>query len=201
MNAIIFQNGIYVYIQDPNDEQHYPIPHEGNIEAINKDKNIIIMNSGNIRKDRTMLYGGRVEVASTQRGRNYSIEIDGIIIYGNINKNHDYKLYYIDGCLPPSTVVSILNQIEQLGIDAVMKNYRDIIQKQQDELIETLNKIKNYPESQEITKDEQAQLKFFPDIIEIISGVLYYLALILATGIELAQYVNAYEDAIITYFN
>lgn len=201
MNAIIFQNGIYVYIQDPNDEQHYPTPHEGNIEAINKDKNIISLNLGNLGKGQAMLYAGRVEIKSYKNLGEYEIFIDGIKIYGAIISHPNVDMYILQETIRPSIVISILNQIEQLGIDAVMKNYRESIQKKQDELIETLDKIKNYPENQELTKQEKAQLRFFPGIIDNFSEVLYYLALILATGIELAQYVNAYEDAIITYFN
>jgi hypothetical protein len=113
MKGIFKNENVYVYIDDKN-------VYKDSIKEVN----MFIIGE---KKHRCLLYGGRVEIEHYHingyyQDYGFNLHVDGIEIL-KINKEGDFHIYN-----SPSEVVAYLNQIENLGVDSFLENYKQQLQ-------------------------------------------------------------------------
>ncbi len=177
----IFKNGnVYVYI-DTNKEP---------INEIN-DKEEFIVGTG---KRSRILYGGRVNVNYLPINNDaLSLKIDGI----EIRKLYSDASFYKSST--PNEIVAYLNQIENLGVDSFLENYK-----------QQLKQIKLEFESfadglqQELTinydEEKAEELSRYKEFILTLGCVIFALLINMNAGLQNQDYINAYDNIINTYF-
>lgn len=166
-------------------------------EPINQveDEYAFIVGEGNASQ---ILYGGRVKVnyKYSYGMINYnklSLEIDGIEIrklYSNASFGESST---------PSEVVAYLNQIENLGVDSFLENYKQQLQQMKIEFAAFADGLQqelaiNYDENK---ADELSKYKRF---ILTLGCVIFALLINMNAGLQNQDYINAYDNIINTYF-
>lgn len=197
MSGIFFQTNVYVFVWD----DHLRL--SKTMQQMEEDKSIIVY-YGRLQeyqydsmKSRSWLYGGRVCVKylkpSEYAGK---ISIDGIEL-GYIN-----QLSWT--CIRPlEQIVSILNEIEQLGVDAVLENYKKTLIEQKKELEEKIKGLelkKSACQEEKFPKIDEDSLFGYQNILLHVISDLSVLACLLYCGLTNMQYINAYNEVIATYF-
>lgn len=179
MNAIFKVNNVYVPVK-------YKEPREG-IE-VEKAEDLIVYIGGSSAQ----LYGGRVYIFDSQ-GMLY-FEIDGIPI-------RDISLYTdgrinVERKFDTVRIAAYLNQIENLGIETFLENYK----KQLENLKEKLEGIST--ELQQNLEDEKDKERFssLHGTIIKINSFLFALYVNMNAGIEMQDYIDAYNTIINMYF-
>ena len=147
---------------------------------------------------RKNLYGGRVKIYYNYSYGRYdsdklSIFIDGI----GIRKVYSSGSFYEYSS--PYEVVAYLNQIENLGVDTFLENYKHQLQQLKQEMEKFAEDLQqelaiNYDEkkAQELSKYKQFILK--------LGCVLFALFINMNAGLENQHYISAYENIINSYF-
>lgn len=172
MEAIIFKDNVYVYVrrQECKDE---------NIKQKEEVFEIPIKNSRTYN-----LYGGRVEIIL--ESYNNEMKIDGI----SILKIEGY--YKLEEELSPNTICAYLNQINQLGIDTFLSNYKTSIEKLKMEIINRLNESK--------ATDNKSVISNLNDILNKLTAILFALWVNMNAGLDNHIYAEAYNNIINLYF-
>lgn len=170
MEAILFNKGVYVYT---NTTANWS-------DDVNK--YIITTNTQYGRKS---LYGGRVQI-SLRLGH---FLIDGIwMLNFYSNGKHDSN---IDG----SKMVAYLNQIEQLGVDTFLANYKQSLVQAKGELCVLCDKLEN---ELSIHEDED-KAKVLTQLHETITAIVFILLALMINmnaGIDNHVYVDAYDEIV-----
>ena len=184
MKGIFKNENVYVYIDTDK-------------EPINQveDEYAFIVGESNSSQ---ILYGGRVKVNyQYSYGRiNYnqlSLKIDGIEIrklYSNATFGESST---------PSEVVAYLNQIENLGVDSFLENYKQQLQQMKIEFEAFADGLQqelaiNYDEKK---AEELSKYKRF---ILTLGCVIFALLINMNAGLQNQDYINAYDNIINTYF-
>ena len=143
------------------------------------------------------LYGGRVilwDCCSSSEGR---IKIDGISIYRiDFCKFSNSKDYCLEETrrLSISEIVSFLNQIENLGVDAFLENYKNQLKV----LKQNIEEILKY---QEPNDQKKYLIESLQRLRALVVVLLFSLSINMNAGLTNQHYTNAYETIINTYFN
>lgn len=146
------------------------------------------------------LYGGRVKInyqyyssGANLRSDRLSIHIDGIEIRKVYSDGRFYEYS------SPSEVVAYLNQIENLGVDTFLENYKLQLQQLKQEMEKFADDLQqelavNYDEkkAQELSK--------YKKFILTLGCVLFALFINMNAGLENQHYISAYENIINSYF-
>jgi hypothetical protein len=145
------------------------------------------------------LYGGRVSLAYIPGKRlECKISIDGITLqtferYSNSEGMYENDFFSIN------QIAAFLNQIENLGVDTFLENYKLHLQELKKELEELAEKIQ-----QEITtNNDDKQLSALKNIRKIITGLtcmIFVLLINMNAGLENHHYTEAYDTIINQYF-
>lgn len=167
-------------------------------EPINqvKDEYAFIVGEGNKSQ---ILYGGRVKVnyllytCGTVNYNKLSLEIDGIEIrklYSNASFGESST---------PSEVVAYLNQIENLGVDSFLENYKQQLQQMKIEFEAFADGLQ-----QELTinydEKKAEELSKYKRFILTLGCVIFALLINMNAGLQNQDYINAYDNIINTYF-
>ena len=184
MKGIFKNENVYVYIDTDK-------------EPINQveDEYAFIVGEG---KESQILYGGRVKVNyQYPYGRiNYnqlSIKIDGIEI----------RKLYTDASFgessTPSEVVAYLNQIENIGVDSFLENYKQQLQQMKIEFEAFADGLQ---QELAINYDEKKaeELSKYRKFILTLGCILFALLINMNAGLQNQDYINAYENIINSYF-
>ena len=172
MKAILFNKGVYVYTNSTAKL----------FETDDVKKYVIVTDSLYGYKN---LYGGRVQI-SIRTGK---FLIDGIFMLNfYTNGKHDSV---IDG----SKMVAYLNQIEQLGVDTFLANYKQSLAQTKDELCVLRDKLEN---ELSIHEDED-KAKVLTQLREAITAIIFILLALMINmnaGIDNHVYVDAYDEIV-----
>lgn len=173
MKAIFKHENVYVYVNTEDELRE-------NVDA----QDTLIVEDGKIKS----LYGGRVKI--NFRGWMAYLTIDGITIYEISFTDDDYPQKDDRVCV--QQVVAYLNQIENLGVDAFLENYKNsLVQMKQD--VENILKAQAYSGNERLIAKCQRLLIF---LITLICS----LSINMNAGLTNQHYINAYETIVNTYF-
>jgi hypothetical protein len=183
MNAIFKVNNVYVTVK--NNEVR------DGIEVTNLDELIISTEE----KTSASLYGGRVWVEKVSRNYRtcYTLMIDGIEIYDidvKFSYFNEYDAYDIE------KIAAYLNQIENLGIETFLDNYR----KQLETLRDKLEGIASDMQQNAGDEEDNEKLNDIRRSIIRITSFLFALYVNMNAGIEMQDYIDAYNTIINMYF-
>jgi hypothetical protein len=193
MEGIILHDGIYVYIENGD---------LTNDSIANADKCTLIIDKDSNTRD-VFLYGGRVELrrqCSQYFSYTLILSIDGITINDikpcNLHHGSDsYSYGEMNNDLSFPKVTAYLNQIEHLGIDTFLDNYKKNLEDfkaQMNEMATALeNELKENKDSGKALVLQGVKNLIFSIII-----ILFSLSINMNAGLDNSQYEEAYEAII-----
>lgn len=182
MNAIFFKNGVYIAIsQDVRDGID-----EETIEDVVYDYNY---------KDDVFLFGGRVHVRY-KGDSTATIQIDGILVL-LLNIRHDSL--EAKGELSLECIAAYLNQIENLGVDTFLNNYKENLASIKAEFTKQAENMAQELSAQ-YDEDKSSTLEKLRKSIRLLSVLLFSLMINLNAGLENHVYQEAYNNIINLYF-
>jgi hypothetical protein len=185
MKEIILHDGIYVYIE--------------NGSIANADEYTSILEGR--YKSESNLFGGRVQVyALGWDGDGVGLTIDGIKIIdikeGKITSNNvSYTYGKRSSDLSFPQVTAYLNQIEHLGVDTFLDNYKKNLEDFKAQMNEMATALENELKENEDSGKAQLLQKVKNLIFNIII-ILFSLSINMNAGLDNRQYVEAYEAII-----
>ncbi len=183
MKGIFKNENVYVYIDTDKDPQ-----------CELKDNKAFIIGDKHI--DDAFLYGGRVVV----KCKHYSFDedrlsllVDGIAIVKVYNYAEFYKYN------TATEVLAYLNQIENLGVDSFLENYKRQLQQAKLEFEAFADGLQ---QELAINYDEKKaeELSKYRKFILTLGCILFALLINMNAGLQNQDYINAYENIINTYF-
>jgi hypothetical protein len=185
MERIILHDGIYVYIK--------------NGSIANADEYISILEDR--YKSESNLFGGRVHVYATGlNGDGVGLTIDGINIIdikeGKITSNNvSYTYGKRSSDLSFPQVTAYLNQIEHLGVDTFLDNYKKNLEDFKAQMNEMATALENELKENEDSGKAQLLQKVKNLILNIII-ILFSLSINMNAGLDNDRYEDAYEAVI-----
>lgn len=197
MKTIFFQNGVYVY-----SEEEFDFEDDDNKEKT--DVSIIVSADYPYGSDSRLLYGGRVEV-SLRYDLGCRLTIDGVGIKGFDNKfsNEACAMIYVTDDLTTQKVTAYLNQIEQLGIDTFLENYKTALEASKADIMVLCEKYENLLKEEEPNSETADTYKDFLDraraCLTILTIILFSLACNMKTGLDNHVYEDAYNEVLAEY--
>ena len=182
MDAIFKVNNVYVVVRNKKVREGIDI---------GQSEELIISKS----KDSASLYGGRVYVSYNSYYQAYRFMIDGIYIYKFKSSSYDISL---DINLNMSNVAAYLNQIENLGIETFLENYKKQLESVKGDLEGLEEKMLQDLGGDEENKNEK--LSVIRESIIKIGTILFALYVNMNAGLQVQDYIDAYNMVINMYF-
>ena len=178
MNCIIFREGVYTAIEekDCSDEQ-------GLI-----DSNLVIIEYN----DYKLLYGGRVNVFREE------MNIDGIPVKA-IGFRDGYM--YVSNYLSLSKITSYLNQIENLGVDTFLTNYKKSVEMAKRDCAKL---IEGYEQDLALTPNDteiKGALAKLRKIMQMLVVIFFSLSCYMNVGLDNHVYIDNYDAIVNLYFS
>ncbi len=187
MKGIFKNENVYVYLDTDKNPQC-------ELSEL-KDKEAFIVGTS---KYTQILYGGRVRVSyhTSYNGIKFnelSLVIDGI----EIRKLYSNASFYTSST--PSEVVAYLNQIENLGVDSFLENYKQQLKQAKLEFEAFADGLQ---QELAINYDEKKaeELSKYRKFILTLGCILFALLINMNAGLQNQDYINAYENIINSYF-
>lgn len=183
MKAILLENGIYIGI-DTNIDKSL------DNSKIQERKELVccyMYSSGE-----AILFGGRVSVRY-RSSSDWNLSVDGIEIKV-LRYTTDYP--YFGNSF--RNVVACLNQMQQLGVDTFLANYKLSLEKTKEELAVICDKLEGELSVQENEEKAKLLAKLRNVIIEMIV-VLFGLMVDVNVGLDNHNYVDAYNEIVNEY--
>lgn len=194
METIFFKNGVYVCSEE---EFNF----EDNDNKVKADASIILSN--NKKPNSRLLYGGRVKVSLLNAI--FHIAIDGIEVnaFGyRSSYNNQADIYQTDN-LSVQKVTAYLNQIEQLGIDTFLENYKTALETFKADIMVLCEKYESLLKEEEPNSGSANTYKDFLDraraCLTILTIILFSLACNMKTGLDNHVYDDAYNEVLAEY--
>lgn len=186
MNAIFKSGNVYVLSPLGN------VRNDVNIEEIQE---LICGNSP--KKSRANLYGGRVGLYYRSYSMCIEMKVDGLLIEeisfssaGVCNLCSEMDIH---------RAVAYLNQIENLGVDTFIENYKAQLQALKEEIEASAVKLEQELSVQQ-DEEKSSLLKNLRSSIRSISCLIFMLLINLNAGLENHDYTEAYETILNLYF-
>lgn len=194
MEAILLENGIYIGV-DTNIDKSL------DKSKIQESKEFVVINCNVNPKREAILFGGRVDVYGSSSG--WSLSVDGISIKKLCSTSWHYDndgFYYakVDSSLDTAQVTSYLNQMQQLGVDTFLANYKQSLEKSKEELSVICDKL----ESELSVQENEIKKKFLGklrDVIIELVVILFALMVDVNVGLDNHNYVDAYNKIVNEY--
>ena len=181
MEAILLKNGIYIgvdtYVDKSLDDS-----------KIQESKELVCC--GEYSSDNAILFGGRVGVRYYS---DWNLSVDGIEI-----KVLEYTTDYPYFANSLQNVVVYLNQMQQLGVDTFLSNYKLSLEKTKEELTVICDKLEGELSVQENEGKAKLLAKLRGVIIEMIV-ILFGLMVDVNVGLDNHNYVDAYNEIVNEY--
>lgn len=189
-----FKNGVYVCSEE---EFNF----EDNDNKVKADASIILSNNKN--PNSRLLYGGRVKVSLLNAI--FHIAIDGIEVnaFGyRSSYNNQADIYQTDN-LSVQKATAYLNQIEQLGIDTFLENYKTALETFKADIMVLCEKYESLLKEEEPNSGSANTYKDFLDraraCLTILTIILFSLACNMKTGLDNHVYDDAYNEVLAEY--
>lgn len=183
MKAILLENGIYIGV-DTNVDKSL------DDSKIQESKELVCCNV--YSSGEAILFGGRVGVRY-RSSCDWNLSVDGIKIKV-LGYNTDYP-YFANSF---QNVVANLNQMQQLGVDTFLANYKLSLEKTKDELTVICDKLEGELSVQENEGKAKLLAKLRGVIIEMIV-ILFALMVDVNVGLDNHNYVDAYNEIVNEY--
>ncbi len=196
MKTIFFQNGVYVCSEEEFD-------FEDDDNKVKTDDSIIVSVDSPYDSDSRLLYGGRVKVYLERHECN--LTVDGIEIKGFDNKssNESCAMIYVTDDLTTQKVTAYLNQIEQLGIDTFLENYKTALENFKADIMVLCEKYESLLKEEEPNSGSANTYKDFLDraraCLTILTIILFSLTCNMKTGLDNHVYDDAYNEVLAEY--
>jgi hypothetical protein len=187
MKAILLENGIYIgvdtYIDKSLDDS-----------KILESKEFVVCDCGYYgdKSKKAILFGGRVFV-DYYSSSDWTLSVDGIGI--KVLKYNTGYPYFTNSL---QNVVAYLNQMQQLGVDTFLANYKLSLEKTKEELTVICDKLEGELSVQENEEKAKLLAKLRGVIIEMIV-VLFGLMVDVNVGLDNHNYVDAYNEIVNEY--
>jgi len=185
MKGIFKKENVYVVVD--KDERE-----EIRSEEIDK---LIFSSYYEYEKQNVQLYGGRVCLESAKY-RDLTVMIDGIPIQ---------HIYMVNDCFSATPYLDIykavayLNQMENLGIDSFLENYKKQLQEIKKELEVKMEKMEQN-QSEQIDENKSSILTSLRKVINELTCIIFYLLINMNAGLDNQSYTDAYNEIINLYF-
>ena len=185
MNAIFFNDNVYIAVLDKE---------VVDLDAMQADPTFIGCDDCDITDK--YLYGGRVKLDFSSQDYVY-LNIDGLSIQV---LEQDDSSFVLDDMLSFETCVAFLNQIEHLGVDNFLSNYKQSLEKLKKEVERQATQL-----SQEISANENAKKASLLTQMELLLHelvcVLFLFSINMNAGLENYVYVEASDKIINQFFH
>ena len=186
MEAYIFKSeNVYVLVKNKTlrEDINSSIPTE------------LVFSFDNYSSEVISLYGGRVNITTEAYGEHNYIDIDGISICCfscDVNPSTTY-------CMNLEKIVSYLNQIENLGIDSFLDNYRCQVQELKKECE---GRIRDLEHELDLKYDDGKAmiLSTFKNFVMKLACMIVMLMINMNAGLDNHCYTTAYDNIINLYF-
>ena len=194
METIFFKNGVYVCSEE---EFNF----EDNDNKVKADASIILSNNKN--PNSRLLYGGRVKVSLLNAI--FHIAIDGIEVntFGYTSSYNNQVGIYQTAHLSVQKVTAYLNQIEQLGIDTFLENYKTALETFKADIMVLCEKYESLLKEEEPNSGSANTYKDFLDraraCLTILTIMIFSLACNMKTGLDNHVYEDAYNEVLAEY--
>lgn len=144
-----------------------------------------------------ILYGGRIIVYGYRDRSNFSFSVDGISLKRFSTARGKY---YIDGdyCWEITDIAAFLNQVENLGIDTFIENYRNQLQAMKEELKTESEKLEQEL-SARFDEDKSSILDSIRATIRELGCIIFLCLIHMNAGLENHLYTEAC-DAVVGMF-
>ena len=186
MNAIFFKDNVYIAMFNKDVVDFDTMQEDPAFVGSYYDYNVMAK----------YLYGGRVKLKFSRTDCVY-LYIDGISIQ---TLYRDDDSYVLDDMLPFTTCVAFLNQIENLGVDSFLSNYKQSLEKLKKEVERQATQL-----SQEISVKEDAQKESLLTQMELllheIVCMIFLLSINMNAGLDNHVYIETSEKIINQFFN
>lgn len=199
MKTIFFQNGVYVCSEEEFD-------FEDDDNKVKTDVSIIICDDRSCQCDSKLLYGGRVIVDFPRYdGGKFTLTIDGVEIKSLYYEylNGTCAVIRITNELTVQKVTAYLNQIEQLGIDTFLENYKTTLENFKADIMALCEKNESLLKEEEPGSESADTYKRFLDraraCLTILTIILFSLACNMKTGLDNHVYEDAYNEVLAEY--
>lgn len=150
-------------------------------------------------KSKNDLYGGRVDFYVVS-GDYCKIAIDGIIIKRfHYNDGYSGYSFIVQDEFGYSQIAAILNQIENLGVDSFLDNYKKELQKLKVDF-EKLSEDWQQELSVSDDKDKRRNLEKLKNILVAMGCIIFSLLINMNAGLDNSYYINAYDAIVSMYF-
>lgn len=179
---ILFKNGVYTLIEHSLTDAQ--------IEELSKDKSFVVSTTLNGSGTRTFpLYGGRVKIKMEEYGYYrgqflFQLFIDGFEICEKKSVNSEIL----------DKITAYLNQIEQLGVDTFLANYKAAIIAEKEELSAMCDKLAAELQLRE-NEEKEKTLSRLRSKIEDLIGLLFLLTINMNAGLDNQAYIDAYTES------
>lgn len=199
MKTIFFKNGVYVCSEEEFD-------FEDDDNKVKTNVSIIICDDRSCQCDSKLLYGGRVIVDFPRYdGGKFTLTIDGVEIKSLYYEylNGTCAVIRITNELTVQKVTAYLNQIEQLGIDTFLENYKTALETFKADILVLCEKYENLLKEEEPNSETADTYKDFLDraraCLTILTIILFSLACNMKTGLDNHVYEDAYNEVLAEY--
>lgn len=172
MKAIFLVNGVYICIDDNRSYKR----------EVEEEQTFIVKED-----ERCVLFGGRVVVKGDgYYGDDYfcTLSIDGIELY---NFETGARIFSIEA------ITAYLNQMEQLGVDTFLCNYKEAAKCLKNEVSSLCCKLEAELQVREDEEKEKSLMRLRNKIDELI-GLLFLLTINMNVGLDNQTYTNAYDQ-------
>lgn len=198
MKTIFFKNGVYVC-----SEEEFNFEDDDN--KVKTDVSIIVSADFPYGRDSMLLYGGRVKVYLKYDGE-CELTIDGVAIKGfnyYDSSNETCAEFYVTDKLTVQKITAYLNQIEQLGIDTFLENYKTALEASKADIMVLCEKYESLLKEEEPGSESADTYKRFLDraraCLTILTIILFSLACNMKTGLDNHVYEDAYNEVLAEY--
>jgi hypothetical protein len=189
MNAIFKKENVYVAIKGKDTRE--------DIQCEEMDT-LIFATHYEYEKQKVYLYGGRVYLENYgYNGLDVKIFIDGIPIR-EIGYNKE-PFFFFQIAMTVGKATAFLNQIENLGIDSFLENYKNQLQEFKKDLEAQAEKIEQ-EQSAQLDEDKSTFLVSLRRFINELSCIIFCLLINMNAGLDNQFYTDAYNEIINLYF-
>ena len=186
MDAILKKENVYVLVREKDLRDGIDLSESNDL--------VILCNASTI-----CLYGGRVELTCYTDG-DCRFYIDGITIQSLVTcESNDLKSLEFVSYLSLGQTVAYLNQMENLGVDSFLENYKLQLQELKKDIEVKVEKLEQELAIED-NRNKVQQLNKFKNFIVTLTNIIFSLLVNMNAGLENHQYTEAYDNIINLYF-
>ena len=137
------------------------------------------------------MFGGRIRLTTR-------LYVDGIIIKVINFDDSDGKILF-EEVLPTDSVCSFLNQIEMLGVDTFLDNYKQSLLDAKEKYEDLARKIETNISISPDNSNLKRRLRYINEFIGEVISIIFMLAINMNAGMDNHMYSNAFSEFINLY--